>query len=86
MAVATRLEDGERTVFARGNTGQAVRASSLIAAKGGVGWVQPHLPSEQSNRRFSSSQGADVVSPGLWLGIWQHKAADQCGQFLRLAA
>ncbi|WP_019701823.1 patatin-like phospholipase family protein [Paracidovorax oryzae] len=29
-AVATRLEDGERTVFARGNTGQAVRASSSI--------------------------------------------------------
>ena len=30
VAVATRLEDGERTVFARGNTGQAVRASSCI--------------------------------------------------------
>lgn len=30
VAVATRLEDGERTVFARGNTGQAVRASSSI--------------------------------------------------------
>ncbi len=29
-AVATRLETGERTVFARGNTGQAVRASSSI--------------------------------------------------------
>ncbi|WP_425608267.1 patatin-like phospholipase family protein [Thermomonas flagellata] len=29
-AVATRLEDGERTVFVRGNTGQAVRASSAI--------------------------------------------------------
>jgi NTE family protein len=29
-AVATRLEDGERTVFKRGNTGQAVRASSSI--------------------------------------------------------
>ena len=29
-AVATRLEDGERTVFSRGNTGQAVRASSSI--------------------------------------------------------
>ena len=29
-AVATRLEDGERTVFVRGNTGQAVRASSSI--------------------------------------------------------
>jgi NTE family protein len=29
-AVATRLEDGERTVFARGNTGQAVRASSSV--------------------------------------------------------
>lgn len=28
--VATRLEDGERTVFARGNTGQAVRASSSV--------------------------------------------------------
>jgi NTE family protein len=28
--VATRLEDGERTVFTRGNTGQAVRASSSI--------------------------------------------------------
>jgi NTE family protein len=28
--VATRLEDGERTVFVRGNTGQAVRASSSI--------------------------------------------------------
>eukprot|EP01034_Spumella_vulgaris_P035695 gene35695-44020_t len=27
---ATRLEDGERTVFARGNTGQAVRASSSV--------------------------------------------------------
>lgn len=30
VAVATRLEDGERTVFGRGNTGQAVRASSSI--------------------------------------------------------
>lgn len=30
VAVATRLEDGERTVFAKGNTGQAVRASSSI--------------------------------------------------------
>ena len=30
VAVATRLEDGKRTVFARGNTGQAVRASSSI--------------------------------------------------------
>lgn len=30
VAVATRLEDGERTMFARGNTGQAVRASSSI--------------------------------------------------------
>jgi NTE family protein len=29
-AVATRLEDGERTVFNRGNTGQAVRASSSV--------------------------------------------------------
>ncbi|HTL14743.1 MAG TPA: patatin-like phospholipase family protein [Thermomonas sp.] len=29
-AVATRLEDGRRTVFVRGNTGQAVRASSAI--------------------------------------------------------
>lgn len=29
-AVSTRLEDGERTVFVRGNTGQAVRASSSI--------------------------------------------------------
>lgn len=29
-AVATRLEDGERTVFVRGNAGQAVRASSSI--------------------------------------------------------
>ncbi|MFT4247103.1 MAG: patatin-like phospholipase family protein [Pseudomonas sp.] len=28
--VATRLEDGERMVFVRGNTGQAVRASSSI--------------------------------------------------------
>ena len=28
--VATRLNDGERTVFVRGNTGQAVRASSSI--------------------------------------------------------
>lgn len=28
--VATRLEDGERTVFVRGNAGQAVRASSSI--------------------------------------------------------
>ena len=28
--VATKLETGERTVFARGNTGQAVRASSSI--------------------------------------------------------
>ncbi|MFC0676423.1 patatin-like phospholipase family protein [Lysobacter korlensis] len=28
--VATRLEDGQRTVFTRGNTGQAVRASSSI--------------------------------------------------------
>ena len=30
VAVATRLEDGERTVFARGNAGQAVRASSSV--------------------------------------------------------
>jgi len=30
VAVATRLEDGERTAFARGNTGQAVRASSSV--------------------------------------------------------
>ena len=30
VAVATRLEDGQRTVFTRGNTGQAVRASSSI--------------------------------------------------------
>ena len=30
VAVATRLEDGERIVFARGNTGQAVRASSSV--------------------------------------------------------
>ena len=30
VAVATRLEDGERMVFARGNTGQAVRASSSV--------------------------------------------------------
>lgn len=30
VAVATRLEDGERTVFAQGNTGQAVRASSSV--------------------------------------------------------
>lgn len=30
VAVATRLQDGNRTVFARGNTGQAVRASSSI--------------------------------------------------------
>ena len=29
-AVATNLENGERTVFVRGNTGQAVRASSAI--------------------------------------------------------
>ncbi|MDI9238106.1 patatin-like phospholipase family protein [Lysobacter sp. LF1] len=29
-AVATQLESGERTVFVRGNTGQAVRASSSI--------------------------------------------------------
>jgi NTE family protein len=29
-AVATRLEDGERVVFVRGNTGQAVRASSSV--------------------------------------------------------
>lgn len=29
-AVATRLEDGERTLFVRGNVGQAVRASSSI--------------------------------------------------------
>jgi len=29
-AVSTRLEDGERTVFVRGNAGQAVRASSSI--------------------------------------------------------
>jgi NTE family protein len=29
-AVSTRLEDGQRTVFARGNVGQAVRASSAI--------------------------------------------------------
>ncbi len=29
-AVATRLEDGERSVFVRGNAGQAVRASSSI--------------------------------------------------------
>ena len=30
-AVATRLEDGQRTVFVRGNVGQAVRASSSIS-------------------------------------------------------
>ncbi len=30
VAVATRLEDGQRTVFAQGNTGQAVRASSSV--------------------------------------------------------
>lgn len=30
VAVSTRLEDGERTVFARGNVGQAVRASSSV--------------------------------------------------------
>ena len=30
VAVATRLEDGERTVFAQGNTGQAVRASASV--------------------------------------------------------
>ncbi|AMO22664.1 patatin-like phospholipase family protein [Ramlibacter tataouinensis] len=30
VAVATRLEDGDRTVFALGNTGQAVRASSSV--------------------------------------------------------
>lgn len=30
VAVATRLEDGERTPFSRGNTGQAVRASSSV--------------------------------------------------------
>lgn len=29
-AVATRLEDGQRTVFRRGNVGQAVRASSAV--------------------------------------------------------
>lgn len=29
-AVATRLEDGQRTVFVRGNVGQAVRASSAV--------------------------------------------------------
>ncbi|MDQ1121031.1 NTE family protein [Pseudoxanthomonas sp. SORGH_AS 997] len=30
VAVATRLEDGERTMFNRGDTGQAVRASSSV--------------------------------------------------------
>lgn len=30
VAVATRLEDGDRTLFSRGNTGQAVRASSSV--------------------------------------------------------
>ena len=30
VAVSTRLEDGERTVFNTGNTGQAVRASSSV--------------------------------------------------------
>lgn len=30
VAVSARLEDGERTVFSRGNTGQAVRASSSV--------------------------------------------------------
>lgn len=30
VAVATRLEDGHRTAFARGNTGQAVRASASV--------------------------------------------------------
>jgi NTE family protein len=30
VAISTRLEDGERTVFARGNVGQAVRASSSV--------------------------------------------------------
>ena len=31
VAVATRLEDGDRTMFSRGNTGQAVRASSSVS-------------------------------------------------------
>ena len=30
VVISTRLEDGERTVFARGNVGQAVRASSSV--------------------------------------------------------
>ncbi len=30
VAIATRLEDGDPAVFARGNTGQAVRASSSV--------------------------------------------------------
>ncbi|MEY4711976.1 MAG: hypothetical protein RIS88_1426 [Pseudomonadota bacterium] len=30
VAVATRLDDGQRTFFTRGNTGQAVRASSSV--------------------------------------------------------
>jgi NTE family protein len=30
IAVATRLEDGERTLFNKGDTGQAVRASSSV--------------------------------------------------------
>ena len=33
-AVATQLETGRRTVFSRGNTGQAVRASSSIPGPG----------------------------------------------------
>ncbi len=52
VAVATRLEDGERTVFARGNTGQAVRASSSVP-----GVFQPVVI---GNHRFVDG---GVVSP-----------------------
>src|SRR5256885_3104181 len=49
VAVSTRLEDGERTVFARGNTGQAVRASSSIP-----GVFQPVAIDRKSTRLNSS--------------------------------
>ena len=43
VVVATRLEDGERTVFARGNTGQAVRASSSVPSMSPGVWPRALL-------------------------------------------
>ena len=65
-AVATRLDDGARTVFTRGNTGQAVRASSAVpgvfepAKVGGASYVDGGVSSPvpvDAARQL----GADVV-------------------------